>query len=94
MTVKREPVREVIVTKTIAKEEPSPTKTRVVINDQDRYQVVANEMHGYGRSNIKQREGNYNMSYSKRTDKKIKDVIVNTKSNSNEYRQDPFCNLI
>jgi phage gp16-like protein len=69
-------------------------KSVIRIDDEERYRTVANEMHGYGRNNIKSRVGNSNMTYSKRNDLRNKDYIVSGKDNNDKYRNDPACTLI
>ena len=65
-----------------------------MVDDNQRYKIVANGMHGYGRNNIKSRTGNLVQTYAKRTDTNVKDAVIGTKSNSSEYRNDPYCTLI
>ena len=73
---------------------PPANRSTIRIDDEERYRTVANEMHGYGRNNIKSRVGNSNMTYSKRTDLRNKDYIVSGKGNTDKYRNDPACTLI
>jgi hypothetical protein len=66
----------------------------IKFEDEERYKTVANELHGYGRNTSKVRTGNSNMTFSKRTDLKVKDYIQDSKETGDKYRNDPYCNLI
>ena len=73
---------------------PRTNKSLLTIDDEKRYRTVHNQMHGYGRNNIKSRSGNSNLTYNKRNDLRVQDYIVSEKENTDKYRNDPSCNLI
>ena len=86
--------KEVVVQSSPKPEKQLNLSQTIMVDDNERYKIVANGMHGYGRNNIKSRTGNPVQTYAKRTDTNIKDAVIGTKSNSSEYRNDPYCTLI
>ena len=70
------------------------TRSTIVVDDEERYRRVAGEMHGYGRNKEGTWLGNSMHSYNKRLNKNFSASIADTKTNSDEYRYDPYCTLI
>lgn len=90
------PARSIVVQR--PREEPvqqaNPNKSIMVVDDEERYRRVASGMNGYGRNKGGAWRKNLNHSYMKRHDKDLKPAIIDQKENADEYRYDPWCNLI
>ena len=66
----------------------------IKIDDEARYKIVAEEQHGFGRSNIRSRFGDQNRVYNNRIKTDLRDPIISSKKTASEYRNDSECNMI
>ena len=99
--IQSSPVRETVVRSTPVTRTPEVTvqsstlnNSVIKIDDDARYKIVAEEQHGFGRSNIKSRYGTQNRVYNKRTHTDLRDPVISTKKTAPEYRNDSDCNMI
>ena len=89
-----QPLNDTIVSAAPTQRSGALTRSTIVVDDEERYRRVAGDLHGYGRNKEGTWLGNSMHTYNKRLDKNFAASIVDSKTNADEYRYDPYCTLI